>query len=527
MQKQAPTLGRILVMAGFALSCFGLLLFLWVAFGGTVPLKPKGYQVHVDFPEATQLAQEADVRISGVPVGRVVKLALGPGDTTDATIELDQRYAPIPKDTKAMLRQKTLLGETYVELTPGIRHAGQGLADGGTLPQGQVQKTVELDEIFRSLDPRTRKDFQIWMQSTAAGLNGRGVDINAALGNLSPFASDTNTLVRLLNEQQPAVTQLVRNTGVVFDALSERNGQLSALISNSNTVIGTIASRNTQLQAAFRAFPTFERESTATLNRLDRFAHDTNPLVTQLRPAAQQLSPTLQAAARLAPSFKAFFVDLGPLITASKTGLPAFQRILGDLRPLFGQLDPFTRSLNPLLSFVAQYLPELDALIGNTAAATQGTATDGGAADPFMHFLRTISPVSPEALATYPQRLASNRPNPYRFPGAMNQLASGLSVFENRQCPNGPRPTVNLPADLATIVGGLSPNAGNLIRAIAFAYNPSNVPAPACKAQGTTPSFGTDFPHVTAQPPAASSSTSTVDAGRANGGANLASAAKP
>ena len=64
--------------------------------------------------DTTALAQQADVRISGVPVGKVAKLELGPGDTTDATIQLDERYAPIPRDARAILRQKTLLGETYV-----------------------------------------------------------------------------------------------------------------------------------------------------------------------------------------------------------------------------------------------------------------------------------------------------------------------------------------------------------------------------------------------------------------------------
>ena len=173
MQKQAPTLGRILVMAGFALSCFGLLLYLWVAFGGGFPLKPKGYRFHVRFGEATQLAQQADVRISGVPVGKVVKLALGPGQTTDATIQLDERYAPIPRDARAILRSKTLLGETFVELTPGHKSDGM-LPEDGTLPDAQVSKTVELDEIFRSLDPRTRRSFQVWMQSLAQGIDGRG-----------------------------------------------------------------------------------------------------------------------------------------------------------------------------------------------------------------------------------------------------------------------------------------------------------------------------------------------------------------
>jgi ABC-type transporter Mla subunit MlaD len=71
VQKQAPSLGRILVMVGFALSCFGLLLFLWLAFGGPIPLKPKGYRFHTSFAEVGQLADQSDVRISGVPVGKV------------------------------------------------------------------------------------------------------------------------------------------------------------------------------------------------------------------------------------------------------------------------------------------------------------------------------------------------------------------------------------------------------------------------------------------------------------------------
>ena len=74
MQKQAPTVGRLLVMVGFALSCFGLLLFLWLAFGGSIPLAPKGYRFSTSFGEATQLAKEADVRISGVSVGKVKEI---------------------------------------------------------------------------------------------------------------------------------------------------------------------------------------------------------------------------------------------------------------------------------------------------------------------------------------------------------------------------------------------------------------------------------------------------------------------
>src|SRR5919198_4031938 len=132
MQKTVPTLGRLLIMVAFALSCFGLLLFLWLAFGGSIPLKPKGYQFKIPFKSATQLAREADVRISGVPVGKVKKTTPSRNGRNVALVQLDPKYAPLPSDSKAILRQKTLLGETYVELTPGSKSA-KPLPEGGTL----------------------------------------------------------------------------------------------------------------------------------------------------------------------------------------------------------------------------------------------------------------------------------------------------------------------------------------------------------------------------------------------------------
>jgi virulence factor Mce-like protein len=158
--KDAPSFGKIAAMVLFALSCFGLLLFLWLAFGGPVPLKPKGYRFHTSFAEAGQLALEADVRISGVPVGKVKTIT--PDKRTgraDVEIQLRSRYAPLPSDAKAILRQKTLLGETYVELTPG-RNRARPIREGGVLPSSQVSDTVELDEILRAFDPKTRAAFQ-------------------------------------------------------------------------------------------------------------------------------------------------------------------------------------------------------------------------------------------------------------------------------------------------------------------------------------------------------------------------------
>jgi virulence factor Mce-like protein len=489
MQKAANSLGRILVMVGFALSCFGLLLFLWLAFGGPTPLKPKGYRVHMSFAEATQLATEADVRISGVPVGKVktIKTDRQTG-RSDAVIEVKPEYAPLAADVKAILRQKTLLGETYVELTPGSAAAPK-IPENGSLAQSRVSPTVELDENFRALDPERRRKLQGWLQTLAQGVNHRGQDISDTIGSLAPFAEDTQKLLAILNSQSAAVRRLVRNTGTVFDALSERDGQLTSLITNSNRVFSTTAARDRELADTFTVLPTFEREATRTVRRLTTFSDATNPLITQLRPAAKELSPTLTDLSALAPDLKALFRDLNPLISASKTGLPALQAFLERLRPFLGELDAPLRQINPILDFAGRYKPELGSFFANTVAATQAV-TPGRQGGTPVHYLRTTNPINAENLAVYPVRVGTNRPNPYHLPGSFKNLASGLSVFEDRHCRNG------LPAALDP-VSALLPEAlrENILK---FAFSNGTAVAPACKKQGKFEFQGrtTDFPQV-------------------------------
>jgi phospholipid/cholesterol/gamma-HCH transport system substrate-binding protein len=434
--KQTPSFGRIFAMVAFGLSCFGILVFLWLNFGGSVPLQPEGYRVTVGFPEATQLAQEADVRISGVRVGRVKKKEPNPHTgLTDTEIEIDARYAPIPKDTRAILRQKTLLGETYVELSPGTAASGN-VDDGGKLPEGQVAETVELDEILRGFDPETRARFSTWFDQAGVAAKGNAEPLNDALALLTPFAEDTDRVLKVLRQQSDATQRLVRDTGYVFDALSERKGQLRGLIHNSNRTWEAIASRDAQLADTFRVFPTFLREGRTTTERLSRFADNTNPLITQLRPAARELSPTLIDLDALAPDLKGLFEDLGPLVRVSKRGLPATEQVLDNTRPLLRRLDPWLRNFTPIVDYLGLYRREIAAFLANDAAATQGTELSFNDTSKVLHYLRTGNPVNPEMMAAWPFRLGSNRSNPYTEPGGYDKLKTEghLEVFGSYVC---------------------------------------------------------------------------------------------
>jgi ABC-type transporter Mla subunit MlaD len=437
MSKRAPSTTQLLIITGFALSCFGILLFLWVTFGGPTPFRAKTYEVKIPFTEATQLAEQSDVRISGVNVGKVQKIELSPdGERALAITAIDAQYAPLPESTRAILRTKTLLGETYIELTPGDRQ-GPELEDGGVLSQANIAQSVQLDEIFRTFDAQTRAAFQEWMQEAAVAINGQGQNLSYAIGGLEPTFTEFDKLFRVLDSQRLAVGQLFSNGTTTFRALRGRQGELGDLIESSNAVFQTTARRNRDIEALFRAFPTFLDESRLTFSQLKGFSENATPLMRQLVPAAEELSPTLIAISKLAPEAKAFFEGLGPVIKLSPEGFAAIREIFRDeFPPLLRAVDPFLRNLNPILVGLKLYRVEVTSFFGNLAATFNGILTPEGEAEP-VHYLRALGPMTPETIATYPQRLSINRTSAYSPPKWAQNLAAGLPSFDTRHCTTG------------------------------------------------------------------------------------------
>ena len=444
MSKRAPSTTQLLVIAGFALSCFGILLFLWVTFGGPTPFKAKPYQIKIPFDEATTLAEQSEVRISGVNVGKVQSIALAPnGKQALATVDINDKYAPLPESTRALLRTKTLLGETYIELTPGSRDGPQ-MADGGTLPEANLTQSVQLDEIFRTFDPQTRAAFQAWMQEAAVAINGQGQALSYGIGQLEPTFNEFDKLFRSLDTQRLAVAQLFRNGTTTFNALRGREGELASLIRSSNAVFQTTAARDQDIEALFRAFPTFLDESKLTLERLKTFSLNADPLVKQLVPAAEQLSPTLVAFGKLAPEAKGFFEGLSTVIEEAPTGFPAIRKLLRDnFPPLLRAVDPFIRNLNPLLTGLNLYKHEVTGFFGNVAAASNLFLTEESEDGQKPFVLRAMAHLNPETVASYSGRLSTNRTSAYSPPQWAKDLINGLPSFAIAHCSAGVTATLD------------------------------------------------------------------------------------
>jgi virulence factor Mce-like protein len=417
MNTGSPKVGRIVTMVLFTLSCIGLLLFLWLSFGGSVPFKAQGYRFEVAFPNAYDLADQADVRIAGVSVGRVVGKQLDTqANGTLVTIEMQNQFAPIRTNSTAILREKTLLGETYVQLTPGTR-SSPPLRDGARLANSQVVPAVQLDQIFNTFDPQTRAAFRSWQRELAVAVKGNDQNLNNVLGNLPPFAINLTQLLQVLDVEHSAVVSLVQNGGTTFAALNRNPAELQNLVTAGETVFHTTAANNNALADVFHVFPTFLNEQKATMAALQTFSINADPVVRELIPVAEQLGPTLHAVNQLSPYLHTLFVKLGPLVTASNKGLPATEAVLRGLNPngLLDQLGPFLEQLNPILVWLGGHQQLISDFISDGGASFFArTSTFGG--NGVGHYLRQFGPSGPETLSFAPTRSADNRGNDYPAP---------------------------------------------------------------------------------------------------------------
>jgi phospholipid/cholesterol/gamma-HCH transport system substrate-binding protein len=435
--KHAPSPARIAAMVGFAFSCFAILLLLWLEFGGSIPLKAEGYRVKVAFPEGIGLTKDIDVRAAGISVGTVrdVDVDRRAGRAV-ATLVLESKYAPLSRDARAIIRRKTLLGEAFIEITTGSADAPK-IRDGGRLADARVGETVELDEIFRSYDPRTRQAFRMWQQELATAVGRRGEDLNNAISRLPEFTESGADLFEVLHEQESGVRGLVRDTGEVYSALTQDENQLANLVRNSHGMFRQTAAERVALREAFAIFPTFLAESRVTLGRLERFSRDTRPLVRDLRPVARELRPTVRAVRGFAPDLKRFFRRFGVQISASRRGLPALREMLDETRPLFGSLGPFLSELNPIFQWlelhqhlIADFLSYSPSGLADTVPGVPEGETG--------HYLRQLGVTGFESIGIHRNRASTNRGNAYLPPVYTGRETSRRLIQPNWDCnPSG------------------------------------------------------------------------------------------
>ena len=227
---------------------------------------------------------------------------------------------------------------------------------------------------------------------------------------------------------------MFRDTGRTFHAVSREDGQLSGLITNGNATFGALASRDDALAETFQIFPTFLRETRATVRRLEAFAKNTDPLVSDLAQPARDLAPTLRDLGALSPDLEHLFNHIHPLVRASKTGVPAATRFLRGAQPVLEATHVFMPELNPILSYLSFAQVQLAQFITVGGPALAGNGEGGYQRTTGVeHYLPQVAIIDGRSLARRPTRPEWERANAYIAPNAYDRSVP-LGAIESFDC---------------------------------------------------------------------------------------------
>ena len=348
-----------LAVSGYILSNQRLYLPAWVPGVGT-----EFYEVNAEFSTAQAVVpgQGQTVNIAGVAVGDLGEVKLRNGVAV-VQMKIRQKYAPVYKDARVLLRPKTGLKDMTVELDPGNKSAGT-VANHGTIPVESSLPDVNLDEILSQLDRDTRDYLVILANSggEAFGDDGEAAkDLRGTLRRLEPTNRDLAKINGKLAERRRNLRRVVHNFSSLTTEIGTKDKQLSQLVVSANANFRALASQDQNIRESLRLLPGTLQQAKTTLTSANALSKELGPTFSALRPAARALGPSLRAT-------RPFLRDTTPIIQkqlrpfAREARAPVRQlRIAADnLKPLTPNLTRTFRVVNSLLNTVAYNPPGPD-----------------------------------------------------------------------------------------------------------------------------------------------------------------------
>ena len=294
----------LIAVTAIAVACVVLLLG-----GGS------GYAVTATFANASQLVKGNEVKVSGLPVGKVDDIKVTPDGQAAVTFTVDDAYAPLRQGTRAIVRQASLSGvaNRYIDLQVGP-HGGAAIPDGGRLSTDATTTAVDLDQLFNTFDPATRASLQGVIKGSKAQYEGRGTQLAAALPYLNPSLSASSTLFRELNRDSALLTRFVVASSQLVTDLADRHQDLSGLVDDLATTTNAIGDRQAELSDSIAQLPPVMRRANTTFVNLRAALDDLDPLVDASKPAAKKLRPLLAELRPLARDARPTLRDLAQLL---------------------------------------------------------------------------------------------------------------------------------------------------------------------------------------------------------------------
>lgn len=276
------------------------------------------YTVRLQLDDGGGIFTNSEVTYRGVAVGRVGELRLT-DDGMEADLVISDDAQPIPADARAVVANRSAIGEQYVDLRP---HGTDGpyLADGAVIPHSAAAVPPPVTDLLSDLSEFNRsvptESLRTVVDELYAATRDSGDDLQVLLDSSISF-TETAT------EHLPQTATLIDDGSVVLRTQLDSSAAWRSFSRNAKLFATELAAADGDLRQLIGAAP-------AAATQLSRLLTDTNPslavLLANLLTTAdlfnsrtagleQLLVMTPKAVAATSTSFKPDSTDLSLALT--------------------------------------------------------------------------------------------------------------------------------------------------------------------------------------------------------------------
>ena len=203
----------------------------------------ESYEVTAHFADSGGIFAGAEVTYRGVTVGRVGQMELT-DEGVDVKLEVEKEFDTIPADTKALVGNRSAVGEQYVELQP--KSNGKPYLDEGSeiersdtdIPIATTKFLVDTQKFVNSVG---KDDLRVVVDEFGAAFKDGGDDLTRLIDSSTSF-------IDVANENFELTQQLIRDSNIVLGTQMDKASAIQSFARDLDLFSGTLAASDKDLR---------------------------------------------------------------------------------------------------------------------------------------------------------------------------------------------------------------------------------------------------------------------------------------
>jgi phospholipid/cholesterol/gamma-HCH transport system substrate-binding protein len=201
------------------------------------------YGVRVELAAAGGIFPNAEVDYRGVPVGRVTTVRLT-AVGVEAQLQVDSSAPPIPADVRAVVTDRSIIGEQYIDLRP-VAVGAPYLRDGSVIRRSQTAIPPTTSSLLTSVDGLLRT---LPIGSLRTVVTESGTAFTGSAQNLRRLIAVSRTFFRAADQNFPATSVLINSSATVLTTQQRVSSSIKSFSRSLNLLSSRLAASNSDLR---------------------------------------------------------------------------------------------------------------------------------------------------------------------------------------------------------------------------------------------------------------------------------------